>query len=265
MSSSTWTADALSSSARPLAGLCWRVVEAQSKISTMKLTDTLAEQATVERLIEETKPSVSEDCRHLGYLLFTPFRYSPYPFTSRFRRVGSRDGIFYGAEHPETAVAEQAFHRLLFFLESPDTPWPANPGEFTAFAAEFATAKAVDLTRPPWVAQRSLWTHPVDYTACLDLADACRAAGLEAIRYESVRDPAARANLALLTCRAFTQPDPVSRQTWHFHFSESGVRAVCEAPRQALTFDRDAFATDPRLATMRWERASAMLGARKRT
>src|SRR5262245_35147841 len=254
MSSSTWTPDALSSSARALAGLCWRVVEAQSQISTMKLTDTIEEQAIVERLIEETKPSIPDECRHLGYLLFTPFRYSPYPFHSRFRRLGARDGVFYAAEHPETAVAEKAFQSLLFYLDSPDTPWPANPGEYTAFAAEFAAARSVDLTQPPWVAHRALWTHPVDYAACLEVADACRAAGLEAIRYESVRDPAARANLALLTCRVFTQPDAMRRQTWRFHLSASGVRAVCESPRQALTFDRQAFAADPRMGARHWER-----------
>src|SRR5262245_40551809 len=132
MSSSTWTPDALSSSARPLAGECWRVVEAQSRVSTMKLSDTLEEQEVLERLIDETKPAIPDECRHLDFLLFTPFRYSPYPFDSRFRRAGSTHGVFYSSEVPETAVAEISFHRLLFFLDSPATPWPANPGEYTA-------------------------------------------------------------------------------------------------------------------------------------
>jgi hypothetical protein len=39
------------------------------------------------------------------------------------------------------------FHRLLFFAESPDTPWPPNPAEYTAFAAEYRSKKAIDLTR----------------------------------------------------------------------------------------------------------------------
>ena len=46
----------------------------------MKLTDTLGEQAALENLIEESKANVPEECGHLGYLLFTPFRYIPYPF-----------------------------------------------------------------------------------------------------------------------------------------------------------------------------------------
>jgi hypothetical protein len=220
----------------------------------MKLTDTLEEQAALELLIEKTKFRAPDECMHLGYLLSTPFRYSPYPFDSRFRRAGSMDGVFYAAESDETAVAEAAFHRLLFYSESPDTPWPANPGEYTAFAVDFASGRAIDLTRPPFVVERASWTHFTNYTDCLNIADMMRAAELEVIRYESVRDPSARANVALFRCRAFTENDPVDRHTWHFHFSGSGVRAICEVPARTLPFDRKAFAADPRAAGMRWDR-----------
>jgi len=230
------------------------VVEAQSKVSTMKLTDTLEEQAALEALIEETKLRVPDECKHLGYLLLAPFRYSPHPFDSRFRRAGSMEGVFYAAESDETAVAEAVFHRLLFYAESPATPWPANPGEYTAFAVELATGRAIDLTCPPFVVERASWTHLTNYTACLDIADMMRAAELQIIRYESVRDPLARANVALLTCRAFSENDLVDRQAWHFHFGSRGVRAMREAPAGTLPFDRTAFAADPRMAGMRWER-----------
>jgi hypothetical protein len=223
-------------------------------VSTMKLSDTREEQEIIERLIEETKPSIPEECRHLDFLLFTPFRYSPSPFDSRFRRAGSTEGVFYAAEAAEPAVAEKAFYRLLFFVESPDTPWPANPGEYTAFSSRFAAANGIDLTRPPWVAEQRRWTELTDYASCLDLADACRATGVEAIRYESVRDPMARANLALLTCRVFTVSRPLARRTWRLYFSSSGVRAVCEFPRQTISFDRSAFAADPRIRDLKWDR-----------
>jgi hypothetical protein len=254
MSSSIWTADALASKAISLKLRCWRVVEAQSKSSTMKLTDTLVEQEALEKIIDETKNKVPDECRHLAFLLFTPFRYTPYPFNSRFRRAGSMAGVFYAAEATETAVAEAAFYRLLFYAESPATPWPANPHEHTAFAAAVATARALDLTRKPFVAQREAWTHPTDYAACLDLADAARAADMEAIRYESVRDPDRRRNVALLTCRAFAANDAVDHQTWHFHLSSTGVRAACEFPKQTISFGRSAFARDPRMSKMRWDR-----------
>ena len=48
-------------------------------VSTLKLVDTLAEQALLEDILEESKPPVPPECRHLHYLLSTPFRYgAPY-------------------------------------------------------------------------------------------------------------------------------------------------------------------------------------------
>jgi hypothetical protein len=230
------------------------VVEAQHQISTMKLTDNAAEQALLERLIETTKPAIPPECGHLDCLLFTPFRYGPYPRGSRFRRAGFTPGVFYASEAPEAAIAEACFHRLLFFHESPDTPWPGDAGEYTAFACEYETGRAVDLTHPPFEDRRSAWTHPTDYAACQQLADLARAHDVDVIRYESVRDPGRHANIALLTCSAFTSPEPVARLTWRILLSNNGARARCEMPRQSLDFDRAAFAADPRVASMRWER-----------
>lgn len=254
MSSITSTPAALSSEARPLAGTCWRLVEAQHRVSTLKLVDTLDEQEVLERLIEASKPAVPEDCRHLHYLLATPFRYgAPYPRGSRFRRAGMTAGVFYAAESDTTGVAEMAFYRLLFFAESPETPWPANPAEYTSFSAELATGRSIDLTLPPFSAGAVAWADPIDYERCQLLADEARAASIDVIRYASVRDPAHGANLALLTCRVFTRPEPVAAHTWHLKLGPAGVLAVCEAPRIRLHFDRDAFA-DPRLAGFVWER-----------
>ena len=254
MSSNTWMPDELSSSAKPSSGTCWRVVEVQHVVSTAKITDTHAEQAIIESLIDETKPFIPAECEHLSYLLHTPFRYRSILQGSRFRRAYSIEGVFYSSEVVETAVAEMAFYRLLFFAESPATPWPANPGEYTAFEAGFATQAAIDLTQPPLSAGRGDWTNLADYTACQQLADAARESGIDVIRYESVREPHHRANLAILRCRAFAQPKEISRQTWRFQIDSAGLRAICEAPPQTLAFDKHAFSADPRLAGFKWDR-----------
>ena len=65
----------------------WRLVEAQHRVSTMKLVDSPHEQETLEELLDATKPPVPDECSHLHWLLFTPFRYDART-DSRFRREG---------------------------------------------------------------------------------------------------------------------------------------------------------------------------------
>ncbi|MEZ5287813.1 MAG: RES family NAD+ phosphorylase [Vicinamibacterales bacterium] len=234
MPSRTWTPDALSSERRRLSGRCWRAVEAQHRVSTMKLVDTLAEQAALEDVLERTKPAIPAECRHLHYLVSTPFRYgAPYPHGSRFRRPGLTPGVYYGSRTVATTIAEVAFHRLLFFGDSPETPWPANPGEFTAFAVDVRTRAALDLQSAPLDEDEAAWTSHTDYGPCQDLADAARLAAVDVLVYASVRDPRRGANLAVLACRAFASREPIARQTWRLGFGQAGVRAVCGAPTNA--------------------------------
>ena len=253
MSLPTWTPGALSSEAVRLEGKYWRMVEAQHRVSTLKLVDTLDEQALLEDLIDDTKPRIPMECRHLHYLLATPFRYgSVYPYGSRFRRAGKTKGVYYAAETVLTAVAEMAFYRLLFFAESPLTQWPNDAAEYTAFAAAIRCDNAIDLTRPPLDRDKEAWTNATDYTACQAIADVAREAELQAIRYRSVRDPKG-ANVALLTCKGFAKAKPLEPQTWRIRIGSFGIQAICEFPDKRLEFSRAAFA-DPRLAGMRWER-----------
>lgn len=255
MSSNTWTQDALSSEAGAAHGRCWRVVEAQHHVSTAKLTDTAEEQARLEELIEGSKPPIPEACRGLPYLLFTPFRYgAAYPNGSRFRRAGMTSGVYYASVRPQTAMAELAFYRLLFFAESPATPWPANSGEYSAFSTDYATGRAIDLTRPPLNKNRETWVSKTDYSGCQHLADLARASSINVIKYESVRCPEHRTNLAILDCTAFASREIGDRQTWRIQLSASGVRLMCEFPKAILNFDRNTFAADSRISSMRWDR-----------
>ncbi|MFG1346968.1 RES family NAD+ phosphorylase [Xanthobacter autotrophicus DSM 431] len=254
MWSPIWTPDALRSEARPFRGPAWRFVEAQHRVSTLKLVDSLAEQQALEDILEETKPLVPEPCRHLDYLLATPFRYRPYPGGSRFRRPGLTPGVWYGAERPETAAAEMVFYRFLFHAESPQTPFPDDAAEYTAFSVELAAPVAIDLTAGALAGLAERWTHLTDYAACQALAETVREIDGEVIRYTSVRDRERGANLAVLSCRAFLSHAPVERQTWRIRISPSGAQAVREHPRLGIEFARDAFAPDPRLSDMIWNR-----------
>jgi hypothetical protein len=251
MSSPTWTPAGLSSELRPYERLIWRVVEAQHVVSSRKLVDSLAEQETLEDLIEATKPAIPSECRGLHYLLSTPFRYPPRRNGSRFRRADQL-GVFYAAEESRTAVAEMAFYRLLFFAESPETPWPVNPSEHTGFSVDVYSPRSLDLTKPPLNADRSVWHHPVNYEPCQALADAARKADAEILRYESARDPGVC--IAVLTCKAFAETGPRDFESWRIGVGHSGAYALREFPVARIEFDRTLFAADPRIAAMRWER-----------
>jgi hypothetical protein len=253
MSSAILTAGELASSARPADGRCWRFVEAQHRTSTLKLTDTLQEQRRLEDILENAKPRVPEDCKHLHFLLYTPFRYAAYPRGSRFRRAGLTPGVFYASIWSETAAAEMAFYRLLFYAESPATPWPLNAGQYTAFEAQFATRLSIDLTRSPFSAHADQWGHPVDYGHSQALADQARSANIGAIKYESVRAKN-QINIAILTCSTFANHEPVGRETWHIHLGASGIRLLREFPVLEISFDRNAFNGDPRVRAMKWDR-----------
>jgi hypothetical protein len=219
----------------------------------MALADTLEEQALLEEILEESKPLVPVECRQLHYLLSTPFRYGAlYPKGSRFRRAGHTPGVFYASQDTATAVAEMAFQRLLFYAESPKTPWPTTTGEYTAFSVRFSTGSSIDLTLPPFDRDARKWQRPSDYSHCQALADAARDARIEVIRYQSARAPGK--NIALLTCRAFSARAPKEQQVWRMRAGPLGIRAFCNSPAQRMAFDRAAFARDPRIASLNWDR-----------
>jgi hypothetical protein len=237
---------------KPYTGDVWRLVEAQHRISTLKLVDSLDEQALLEKLLDETKPSLPPECEGLDCHLAAPFRYAPYPQGSRFRRAGKTDGVFYASEKIETAVAELSFYRLLFYAESPDTPFPDAPTDFSAFCVPVRTPAMVDLSLPAFIdpALRDL----VDYAACQNLADKARRANAGAIRYISVRDPGRGFNLAILAPGAFASKQPKAWQTWRIKVAEHGISAICDFPRTRISYDCAAFAADLRLTDFRWQR-----------
>lgn len=245
-----WTPSALASEARPLRGDCWRAVEDQHSATTRRLTDTAGEQELLEEILEESKPRVPEPCAGLHYLLQTPFRYgAPPPHGSRFRARGDRRGVFYASVDIPAAMAELAFWRLMFFEASSAGVTPRNAAVLTVFSVPYTTRSGLDLTRPPLDSDHALWMAPTDYSATQALAESARDAGVEILRYASVRDPRGRTNIAILECSAFGRREPVRQQTWRLWVDRNGVetrRAVGDEP--ALVFRRGDFSRDPRLA-----------------
>jgi hypothetical protein len=249
-----WTRDALRSEQRPFKSVYWRCVEAQHVVSTLALVDTLDEQRLLEDILEETKPPAPQECAGLHYLYMTPFRYGLYPKGSRFRRAGRTPGVFYASSAPETAVIETAFHILLFYAESPATPFPSNATEYTLFDVPIATEASINLTSAPFEVVSDLWANLTDYSDCQALEEMARAEGVEIILYRSVRDPDSRVNAAMLSCRAFAAKKPKQLKSWKLWFNERGVHAIEEFGAARFTVERGEFAKDSRFAEMTWAR-----------
>jgi RES domain len=221
----TWTPPALASEAHAYARVLHRVVEAQHLASTMRLTDSLEEQAVLEGVLEESKPALPQAALRLHYLLATPFRYRPHS-GSRFRQP-FESGVWYGAEVLRTALAEKSYWRLRFLLDSPGTP-DLKPVPHTAFSAAVRTPSALDLTREPFVRERAAWTDPRDYARTQVLAAAARAAEIACIRYQSVRDPEHAACVAVLTPEAFGRGRPRQQEAWFIAATRERVRCAQE-------------------------------------
>ena len=207
----------------------WRLVEAQHRISTNRLATNPTDQDLLERLVEEVKPTLPPAARGLHYLLATPFRYGHLK-ASRFRKAGERPGVFYASEHIATAVAETAYWRLLFFSRSPGFIPPNNVVEHSAITVPIKAERALDLTGPPFARNAALWRDPEDYSACQEFAGLARRIKAQAIRYESARDPARRANVALFDPSAFTARTPRIEQTWHFRYEAGLMTAFAAFP-----------------------------------
>jgi hypothetical protein len=194
-----WTVTALASEARAAKGLVWRAVEDQHRASTRKLVDTLEEHDLLEALLDADKPPYPLEAEGLHYLLKTPFRYHPpAPHGSRFRRYLVDSGVFYASEQIRTALAEFGYWRLKFFRDAPAAALPR-------------------------LEERKRWVNPDDYSHTQALADRARQAGIEVIRYESVRDAQHQANVALLTAKAFTGKKPQTQQTWFLYLAPTEI------------------------------------------
>ncbi|NJD32293.1 MAG: RES domain-containing protein [Gammaproteobacteria bacterium] len=179
----------------------------------MALVDTVAEQAVLERLVEASKPPVPREVARLGlhWLLFTPFRYPPPPGGSRFR--GPNDpGVFYGAEQPRTACAEVGYWRWRHLMDTPGLEsMPPRPQ--TVFRTPVAGA-AIDLRVAPFERDRADWTSPSEYSACQAVGRVAREAGVQLLRYQSVRDSRKGGCAVVLDASAFAAKAPVEQQGW---------------------------------------------------
>ncbi len=244
MSSSIWMQCAGTSEFRTLALTPWRVVEAQHLLSTRKLVDSAAEQELLEEMIDSAKPIDSTEGR-LHYLLFTPFRYPPLRYGSRFGTRRER-GIWYGSEEKHTAFAEVAYYRLLF-VEGTHAVIGALTTTLTAFTVRVRSERVIDLAAKPFDAFRAVIASPISYGESQALGTEMREAGVEFFRYPSARGAALACNVGVFSPAVFHRSKPQRFETWHCTASTAlvdFVRADFAGMRERDSFGRSHFEVD---------------------
>jgi len=204
----------------------WRMVEAQHISSSRDLVESTAEHDLLEKLLENSKPPIAND-QH--YLIFTPFRYPPLAYGSRFGNT-FEPSLWYGSINIYTALAEVAFYRLKFFDDtSANLEYIEIP--MTAFKAYIQTKKGIDLTESPFNKYQDKISNKTSYDFSQNLGTEMRAGKIEAFMFTSARDKKFGKNVASFTPEVFKMKDMqyiANMQNWR-----------CIANQNVIEFTRD--------------------------
>lgn len=241
--SAIWAACAGRAAPAPLTGDVFRLVESQEQVATNALVRTLAEQALLEDLIESSKPPLPSTAQGLHYLLSTPFRYPPLPWGSRFGRR-FEPSLFYASRSPDTALAESAYYRLVFWSGMATPPPSPLETRHTLFAVALQATKGLRLQSPPFDEFAEALTDRGNYTRTQELGSALREAGIDAIEYRSARDPGDGVNVALFTPAALGARQPRILDEWLCTTTEAAVTYYSRAGGGIRDFPRAIFLVD---------------------
>lgn len=211
---SVWTACNGADCIGPLKATATRIVESQEQVATTALVDDAEEQYVLEQLLDASKPTPPPGAEKYHYLIWTPLRYPPLPWGSRFgRRMEA--GIFYASVALETALAECAYYRFVF-LSGLTVPLPNAKltTEHTSFQVRVDTGHGLALDKEPFVTFAKDISDPARYETTQSLGAAMREAGVEAFTYSSARDLQGGTNLGVFALKAIKNRRPERMRQW---------------------------------------------------
>lgn len=204
----------------------WRMVESQHISSSRDLVESREEHDLLEELLENSKQGIANN-KH--YLIYTPFRYPPLKYGSRFGNTYEQS-LWYGSINLLTVLAEVAFYRLKFFADtSADLEYIEIP--MTAFKAYIQTENGIDLTTPHFKKYQDKISNKTSYADSQKLGADMRDANIEAFIFNSARDKTFGKNVAAFTPDAFKMKDNqyiTDMQNWR-----------CIANQNIIEFSRD--------------------------
>jgi len=173
-----------------------RMVETQEYAATTSLVDDLEEQAILEQILDDFKPSYAEDTQNLHYLISTPFRYPPLKYGSRFGAI-TEPSYFYASESIKTCLAEAAFYRF-YLIDGTETPFPkVIQSEHSLFFVEALSSNTLDLTQITNTEIQNQLTDPTSYSLTQKVGLQVRQDGADLLRYFSARSQDLGINVAI--------------------------------------------------------------------
>ncbi len=233
-------ASELAALAAPHQSDAWRVVETQEIAATAAITASAAEQSRLEELLEASKPALAPDLARLSYLLFTPFRYPPLRYGSRFGSEFER-GIFYGALELATAFAESAVYLWLFRAGPVDLgPLEVIRDQRSSYRVPVATPLGLDIRESAFVDVRGELTRRDDWGAPQRFGRDARDVGVQAIWYPSCRY--AGTNLAVLDPAALAANRESDVQAWNLRLDSERCWFGSQTRGDSHEFTFDQFA-----------------------
>jgi hypothetical protein len=223
---------------QPLAGGVVRITDRQGYRASERWTETLAEQARLEALIETVKPPLPAGVAQ-HRLLITPFRYPPLRCGSRFTPPDQRE-MFYGARSLATVLAERAFHALRLLEGAPLPPGKAIHRQQTSFHVDIQVQRGLQLQHCLEESALQAVTDPCSYAASQRLGREMRQLGVEAFEVPSARAPQEAPCVGVLSVMAFSST-PFDFQDWTLEIRPEGVTFASFGLSQVITLKREQF------------------------
>jgi len=222
----------------------FRVAESQQKVATNTLVDTLEEQQMLEEMLDRVKPRVPQDCEKFDYLIYTPFRYPPLKHGSRFGKK-LHPSIFYGSKNIESAFAELAYYRFVYYdgmMTAPKNKQKVT--QHASFSVDLQAEKGVALNEPPFNKHKNKISNPTNYVVSQKIGEEMRDKGVEAFSYYSAR-AVDKVNIGIFTCKAIKSLVPDALNHWSCITRDKSVTIRSLDDRWSnISFELDQFLVD---------------------
>ncbi|QMU60179.1 MAG: RES domain-containing protein [Gammaproteobacteria bacterium] len=229
---------------KPLSEVVFRVAESQQKVATNTLVDTLQEQRILEELLDRVKPPIPYDCQQYDYLVYTPFRYPPLKHGSRFGKK-MHPSIFYGSKKLDTAFAELAYYRFVYYDGMMALPKKKQKvTQHASFSVELETQKGVALNESPFNKLKHKISNPNSYGDSQKIGEEMRVKEVEAFTYFSARADE-EVNVGIFSCKVIASYMPNALQHWSCITRDRSVTIRSLDDRwSSISFELDQFLVD---------------------